>query len=144
MSIVVLNGRTFTLGSILTLNENATSTCNNAPAGLKVIITKVQNDGSDSPLVGISCSDVYQEGWGNLDGVVEDGRGWWIHANLLEKSILEGGDRYEISDVVNFKGQDLKGKSCNILASFDNGMVFVEMSVVVVLMGLANLAIVLL
>ena len=125
MSIVVLNSRTFTLGSVLTLNEHAAKTCNGAPHGLKVLIARIKKEVPDI-YVGLSCPDMYQEGWGDLDGEVEEGKGWWISVSNLEKSILEGGERYKVDGKVEFKGQDLNGRSCNILASFDNGMVFVE------------------
>jgi len=118
---VKLNGRVFLTGSVVTFNENADKICC-APTGLRVLIHRIKGDG----LIGLYSPDKRLSNWGDLDGDVGDNRGWWTDAGRLEKCIIEGDSRYEVSKDFEYRGVNLINKSCRIVASLDNGTVFVE------------------
>jgi hypothetical protein len=64
--------------------------------------------------------------WGDLDGEVENRKGWWINKDNLAKCVSGWGGTYEVSVKLEHRGVNLKGKSCRMLAGLDDGTVFVE------------------
>lgn len=77
-------------------------------------------------LIGLYSPDSRIDGWGDLDGDVSEYRGWWIRADELELCIEDSNIIYEVVKPLEYKGQDLKGKTCRILTYMRDGQAFVE------------------
>lgn len=91
------------------------------PEGLEVVLLFIR--GTD---LGLYSPTKRISNWGDLDGEVESERGWWIGASSLEKGIQMYDGEYEVGIDLEQRGVNLKGKPCRMLASLDNGTVFVE------------------
>lgn len=115
------------LGQLLTLNIKAPKYCS-VPAGSKVEIYSWHYD--DPDVVGIVAVDPeYHNQWGDLDGEVDEGAGWWLGAKeLIAISDLSGTvGRMIIKESHKFKSTELKGLECQVLANVDRTkLVFVE------------------
>jgi len=119
-STIKLNGRIYQKGDVLTLNKEAPGLCR-APAGLRVQIMFIR-DGS----AGLYSPDQRVDHWSDLDGEVDDNRGWWIGRRELERCIKEFGDQYEIASQLKHRGVELEGMPCRSLAGLEDGSIFVE------------------
>ena len=124
MSTIKIGSRTFSTGDTVTFNSKAKSTCH-GPEGLKVVIHRIRGGGS-SVVIGLYSPDQRIEAWADLDGDVPHHKGWWISADVLLQSIVCHNTNYERARPFKYHGTDLKGKPCRMLASLDNGTVFVE------------------
>jgi len=120
-STIKLNNKIYHKGDTLTLNKDASAICH-APNGLKVQIMYIR-DGS----VGLYSTDQRVDHWSNLDGEVDDYRGWWIGAQDLGRCIkAEFGNEFEIVGSLKHRGVELKGMPCRTLAGLEDGTIFVE------------------
>ena len=119
-STIKLNGRLYQKGDVLTFNKAAPDICR-APANLRVQIMFIR-DGS----AGLYSLDQRVDSWSDLDGEVDDNRGWWIGKRELEKCIRAFGDQYEIAGPLKHRGVELEGMPCHSLAGLEDGTVFVE------------------
>lgn len=117
---VIINGRKLRRGDMIKLNENAPAICR-APKGQEVYIHIIKNN-----LVGLYSPEKRMSHWGDLDGEVGDGKGWWIERDNLARCIDSGDVEHLISKEFTHRGTDLKDKPCKILAGLDDGLVFVE------------------
>lgn len=80
-------------------------------------------------MVGLFSPDRTIDNWGDLDGEVGTRRGWWVHANDLEKIILEGETTtYRVIAKFEHHGIQLKDKSCRVLTTINDkgNLIFVE------------------
>jgi len=76
--------------------------------------------------IGLYSQDQLVDQWSDLDGEVENRRGWWVNKERLEKCIEGWGGEYHVAGKLEHRGVDLKGKPCRMLAGLDDGTVFVE------------------
>jgi len=79
-----------------------------------------------SSSIGLYSLDRKVDNWSDLDGEVENRRGWYIGISELEMCIGGIGEEYEIVTPFEHRGVDLTGKPCRMLAGLDDGSVFVE------------------
>ena len=87
----LLNGRVFDIGDTVTLNSEAKLICR-APDGLRVTLFI-----SKPGLIGLYSPEKRINDWGDLDGEVEEYKGWWITPEDLERIIYEGAASFEIA-----------------------------------------------
>lgn len=81
---------------------------------------------ADETLIGIR-SDVYIEGWSDLDGMVTSGHGIWITpSNFKSNNMKLLSAKYEICTDFRFKNQNLELMQCKILHRYKDGNVFIE------------------
>ena len=117
---VTLNGRLFHKGDKVTFNSKAIGVCY-GPVGHKVEIRYISSD-----TIGL-YSEVRLDNWSDLDGEVQERKGWWIPVSDLEKVIEEGSNsRFEICKPIKYRGVQLEGKTCRRLVSLEDGNIFVE------------------
>jgi len=74
-------------------------------------------------------SDKYREGWGDLNGVCDEGHGLWVSVSFLVRyfRVNSSPDRALIKDEFVFRRKNLKGKIGNIISQLPGSqMLFVE------------------
>lgn len=65
--------------------------------------------------------------WHNLDGMVKDGHGWWIHKNVAKKIFLPWTENQpEIKTDVMYKNINLKGMKYRVVSRVDK-VSFIEL-----------------
>lgn len=118
---IMVNGQKIRRGDSIRLNENAPAICR-APVGHMVLVHIIKAN-----LVGLYSPGKKLSHWGDLDGEVADGKGWWIEIDNLSRCIDSSAVEYVIGNEFKHRGVDLKDKPCKILAGLEEGMVFVEL-----------------
>lgn len=110
------------IGDIVTFNFRAKSE-GIAQPGMRAEIFCWHPE-SVNNIIGLRAYDPeYIFGWANLEGEVEDEKGWWIESDTLifVTDIAERNvGNYVVSNKHEFRGQDLKGKECKLLAHIHN------------------------
>jgi len=123
MNFVKLNGRKYECGEFVTLNHRAPSRVQ-APIGTKVELFSISKDGSR---VSLYSPHKHIDGWSDLSGKVKNGHGWCVKTKDLS-SLVDRDDRvYEIGYGVSYRGKNLKGKLCKVVADIEDNMAFVEL-----------------
>jgi len=124
MRSVRLNGVRYELGDHVILNTRAPGHIN-APAGTRVRLYTIS---SGKEQVGLYSPDGPIDGWSDLNGEVPNGRGWYVATDELSKLVGNNTNRvYEIKGSTTYRGKELKGKQCKVVANLYGDMVFVEM-----------------
>jgi hypothetical protein len=117
----------YVLGDIITLNQRAEDS-HVAKAGTKVELYMRHFDYGDE-MVGLYSSSGIP-GWGDLDGEVSTGKGWWINIDelrsMVESPIMDKR-RNRISKDFEFNGRNLKGLEGVPLALIETGEMFIEL-----------------
>ena len=114
------------LGHVVTFNKKA-AVRGIAPAGAKAELGFWHNDYSS--LVGMIALDPeYIDGWGDLDGEVDNERGWWMEMEeLIAISNINVKGDMVVSKNHKFKDIELKDMECTLLSYIDNTkLAFVE------------------
>ena len=80
----------------------------------------------DSSTIGI-VSEKSHPNWGDLDGRVEPGHGFYVNPLVLRDNFDRIGIKYSIPSTYKYNDTELKGKSCNVLyVTSDRETSFVE------------------
>lgn len=117
-----MNGRLYSQGDVVVFNHQARAHTG-APSGLRVELYSLASNGK----IGLYSLDHKVGGWNDLNGEVDDYRGWFIDASELEGIIERSDARYEINKSIVYRGKELKGMPCKVVASIEGHLVFVEL-----------------
>jgi len=123
MRTVKMNGRIFKQGDMVTLNDKAASHIN-GPAGLRVQLYSIDSDGNQ---IGLYSPDKRIDSWGDLHGHVSSFRGWYVSVTELAMIIEQDDAPYEIAKAITYRGKELKGMTCRLVAALDKHLMFVEL-----------------
>ena len=122
-----LGDRTLRVGDMLVANSMAyeLDVCRR---GTVVTVKTIKAGGDDGPLVGLESPNKLP-GWHSLDGIVRGGCGFWATRDLLLDAFnFKESGILEVVEDINYKGYDLKGMPCRLLArDRKNGLSFVEL-----------------
>ena len=101
-----------------------------APEGTTPIVYKIQrvfNGEYDDDQIALYNQDYKIDGWHDLDGQVDSGRGRWFGATELGQYIDVPDGQVVINKDINFKGRNLKGMKCQFLIEVGADTAFVEL-----------------
>jgi hypothetical protein len=126
MPIMLGNGTMVSIGQYVRLSTKAQDR-GIGPRGNMVQLYEMHPDADDT--IGL-FSDSPIPGWGDLDGEVDDGHGWYVGIRDLDWIIeISEGKPKIISHNFEFNGVQLKGMDCKFLSILENtkeNLAFVE------------------